>query len=100
MSSVDVYENNLRVFKDVDDLFDTIDNETIFAWVNAYARLLPVYEKLEHAENKRKGYHKVYQERKKITMKAMSELLDPDELARIKKLAEARVAEKEDGDDV
>jgi hypothetical protein len=88
-------ETVLRKFKDFDDLFDNVENEQIVAWLNEYAAIKPRYEKLQAAEEKRTGYHKVYQERKKISMKLLEERMDPDELARIKQLAEETVAAKE-----
>lgn len=88
-------ETTLRRFKDFDDLFDNVENEQIVAWLNEYADVKPHYDKLCKAEEKRSGYHKVYQERKKLLVKAMQERLDPDELARIKQLAENTVAGKE-----
>lgn len=95
-SKPDLYDDRIRHFKDLDDLFDNIDNEVILEWINEYAKLLPEYAKLQEAENKRKGYHKVYNERKKITLAEVSKLLDPDELKRIKDRAEKLVAGKED----
>jgi hypothetical protein len=88
--------SNLRVFKDCDDLFDSVENEEILEWVNAYAKIAPQFEKLNHAEEKRRGYHKVYQERRKLIMSALTERLDPDELKRLKDEAESRVAEREE----
>lgn len=85
--------NSLRVFQDIDDLFDSIDNAVIFAWVNELARVKPLFQKLYEAEEKRRGYHKVYQTRKKLTLAAVTRLLDPDELKRIQKEAEERVVE-------
>lgn len=89
-------ETILRRFKDFDDLFDNVENEQIVEWLNEYAAIKPRYEKLARAEEKRTGYHKVYQERKKISMKLLEERMDPDELKRIKELAEERVAIKEE----
>lgn len=90
-------ETALRKFKGFDDLFDNVENEQIVEWLNEYADIKPHYDKLVKAETKRTGYHKVYQERKKITLKLLEEQLDPDEIERIKALAEERVAEKEEG---
>lgn len=84
----------LRKFADVDDLFDTIDNEVILAWVNELNEMKPKFEKLNKAEKKRQGYHAVYQERRKLTIAALTERLDPDELKRLKRLAEEKVAER------
>lgn len=86
----------LRTFKDFDDLFDNVENEQILTWINEWAAAKPRFEKLSQAEEKRNGYHKVYQEKKKISMKLLTERLDPDELKRIKELAEQAVAARED----
>lgn len=89
----------LRKFKDEDDLFDNIvDNSIILQWINEWAAAKPYFEKLKQAEEKRNGYHKVYQERRKLIMKAVSERLDPDELKRLTQIAERQIAEQEPED--
>lgn len=90
-------ETILRRFQDFDDLFDNVENEQIVKWLNEYADMKPRYEKLAAAEEKRSGYHKVYQEKKKIMTKLLEKQLTPDELQRIKEEAEERVAIKEEG---
>ncbi len=89
-------ETLLRKFKDFDDLFDRVENEQILLWINEWADAKPRYERLNKAEEKRTGYHKVYQEKKKILTKLMEASLDPDEIRRIKDEAEERVAIREE----
>lgn len=89
-------ERVLRKFQDFDDLFDNVENEQIVKWLNEYAEIKPRYEKLAAAEEKRSGYHKVYQAKKKIMVGLLEKQLDPDELKRIKEEAEERVAIKEE----
>lgn len=94
----------LRKFNSYDELVEALDAEAllpteidaqILAWVNELAEMKPKFEKLNKAESKRKGYHAVYQERRKLTIAALTERLDPDELKRLKQLAEEKVAERE-----
>jgi hypothetical protein len=85
---------NLRHFKDLDDLFDSIESDVIFGWVNELNQIKARYEKLDAQDKKRREYHKVHQESRKLIVQAMHEQLDPDEIARLKKLAEERVAER------
>ena len=82
-------ENELRKFQDWRDLATHTSEETIVRWVNAYAV----------KELRSKEYHKAYQERNKALARAATQFLDPDELAALKKRAEAIAARKLERDE-
>lgn len=74
-------ENKLRVFKDLDDLFDSATSEKIFEWVNAHAKAIDY----------RKSHQKVYQGKRRLLMKYAKEQMAPDELRRIEQMAEESI---------
>lgn len=70
--------NKLRRFADLDDLFDSNENETILQWVNQLA------EKVET----QRAQGKVYRKRQQHFAKVALEMLSKDEYMAVKKRAE------------
>lgn len=82
--------NKLRTFIDEDDLLDHNDNAQIVEWVNKYAEYI----------GDRRTYHRKYQNKKRLLIKAAQRLLDQDELARVEQLADRIAAEKLDEEEI
>lgn len=77
--------NHLRTFKDVDDLFDNIPNETILEWVNDLARV----------KETQRTMGKKYRLKQAALAKLAEQYLDRDELERVKAEAGEKAEERE-----
>lgn len=75
--------SSLRVFKDVDELFDSIENEVILSWVNELAEV----------KARQRDMGRRYRMKQQIFAKLAQEHLDADEIRRVREEVAERVEE-------
>lgn len=71
----------LRHFRDLDDLFDTCQDETILRWVNEYVAL----------KEKQKTYGQRHRLRRRLMEETLKKVLDKDEIERIHEIVEEKL---------